>query len=38
MALCDIIAGIFGPLVDIPVIGQLFAAFLSFIGNVLGCG
>lgn len=37
MALCDIIASIFGPLVDVPVLGSLVEAFLSFIGNVLGC-
>lgn len=37
MFLCDIIASIFGPLSDVPVLGNLIDAFLSFIGNVLGC-
>jgi len=37
MALCDIIDSIFGPLTGIPVLGDFVVAFLSFIGNVLGC-
>jgi hypothetical protein len=37
MALCDVLESVFGALTAIPVIGEIFAAILSVIGNVLGC-
>ena len=37
MALCDILESVLGALTTIPVIGEIFSAIMSVIGNLLGC-
>ncbi len=37
MNLCTLVNDVFGPLVNIPVIGALFQALLSMLDSVLRC-